>query len=83
MHSITSLHSLPYTNIKPIFLQTHYSSITNLNNNNFTKHTDFQLFINCNCIYSSSSTNGVLLKYNKQNDDLEEYTVTINEELKV
>ena len=72
MYSKTSLHSIPYTNIKPIFLQTHYSSITNLNNNNFTKHTDFQLFINCNCIYSSSSTNGVLLKYNKQNDDLEE-----------
>ena len=75
MHSIISLNSIPYTNIKPIFPQTYYSSITNLNNINYpTKHTNFQLFINCNCIYSSSSTNGVLLKYNKQTDDLEEFS---------
>ena len=72
MHSKTSLNSIPYTNIKPVLFQTHYSSITNLNHNNVIKHTNFQLFINCNCIYSSSSTNGVLVKYNKQNDDLEE-----------
>ena len=70
MHSITSHNSIPFTNIKPIFLQTHSSSLTNSLNTN--KHTQFHLFSNCNCTYSSSSANGVLFKYNKQNDDLEE-----------